>query len=240
MGSSNESSKRHEDVGRWVRRTPLTPQLACVAFGVGALALTSCGSDTSEDGATANGDDDTAAEQLDDASSDQLADARADLEELQESGGLGSGGGVVTIEGVDYSFDAAICYSGASGFEAAGPGQTADGVPYWATLSTAVSTREEMLEAGLPEESIDAFFGDKDSIEGFGLQIELGKVDQFTDGDDSLAQYRIDVIDISSPGDLTYTVDGNTLSGSGSVVDDNGVALEYNEPAPATFSATCD
>ncbi len=215
--------------------------LVWVAFGVGGLALAGCGSDASEESATVNSDDSaTSNDQLDDESSDRLAEAQAELEELQESASFGSGSGVITIEGVDYSFDAKVCYSQDTGFEASGPGQTADGVPYWATLSTAVSTRAGMLESGLPEENVDAFFGDRDSIESFTLEVEMGAVDQFSSGDDSMPEFAIDAFDISASDVVSYTIDGATISGSGSVVDDNGVALEYNVSAPVTFSASCD
>jgi len=172
-----------------------------VVFLVGGLALAGCASDASEKSATVSGDGGATSDgQLDGETSDRLADAQAELEELQESASFGSGSGVITIEGVDYSFDAKVCYSQDTGFEASGPGQTADGVPYWASLSTAVSTRALMLESGLPEENVDAFFGDKDSIEGFTLEVELGKEDLFSSGDDSMPEFAIDAFDISASG----------------------------------------
>ncbi len=219
---------------------PFARALIWVAFLVGALALAGCASDASETGATSSGDSgDTSGSQIDSEDADRLADAQARLEELQESS-FGSGGGVITIEGVDYSFEAKVCYSHDTGFEAAGPGQTADGVPYWASLSTGVTTRQSMSESGLPKSSVDDFFGDKDSIESFSLQIELGKEDQFTSGDDSLAEFRIDAFDITSSEELSYTINGQTLSGSGSVTDDNGVVMDYYETVPVTFSASCN
>lgn len=215
-------------------------QLIWVAFGAGALVLAGCGSDASENSATAGDDGATSNDQLDDESSDVLADAQARLEQLQESAISGSGSGVITIEAVDYSFEAKVCFSQNTGFDASGPGQTADGVPYWASLSSFKSTRAEMLETGLPEANVDAFFGDKDSIEGFELEIELGRVDQFSSGDDSMADFRLDAFDVADSDVVTYTIDGKTMSGSGSVVDDNGVALEYNESTPVTFSVSCE
>lgn len=241
MRSPDDCSRRDVVTCQPTQRKQFARTFLWVAFSVGGLVLAGCGSDASENGATASGDDGTASGgQLDGETSDILADAQAELEELQESDILGSGSGVITIAGVDYSFDAKVCYSQDTGFEASGPGQTADGVPYWASLSTGVSTRAGMLESGLPEDNVDAFFGDRDSIESFTLEVELGKVDLFSSGDDSMPEFAIDVFDIADAGDLSYTVDGATMSGSGSVVDDHGVALEYNESAPVTFSASCE
>lgn len=234
MRSSDMQQKRSARVFIWV------------AFLVGAFALAGCGSDAAESSATVNSDNgvtasaDTSGGQISSEDADRLADAQAQLEELQDSASFGSGSGVITIGGIDYSFEANVCYSQNSGFEAAGPGQTADGVPYWATLSTYVATREEMLESGLPQANIDAFFGDRDSIESFTLEVELGKESLFTSADDSMAEYRIDAFDVTKADDLSYTIDGTAMSGSGSVTDGNGVVMDYNETVPVTFSASCE
>lgn len=240
-----QCSTRGTTIGPSTRRQRAGRGLTWIAFGVGGLALAGCGSEASEIDSTASSgdatsDDATPGAELDGDTSGELAEERIEGDEVQESFEFGSGSGVITVEGVDYSFDANVCYSTDDGFEASGPGQTADGVPYWGSVVTGVSTRQAMLDSGLAEANVDAFFGDKDSIESFGLQIETGKADQFGSGDDTMPDLRIDVIDTSQSDELSYTVDGTSMTGSGVLFDDNGVAFEPGVSVPFTFSASCE
>lgn len=243
MRVPGQCSTRHRTIPPSARQQRGRRELTWIVFGVAGLALAACGSDASENGSAASGGGDsdvTADGELDGESSDELAEARAELEELQESADFGSGSGTITVGDVDYSFDANVCYSQDTGFEATGPGQTADGVPYWASVVTGVSTRQAMLASGLPEESVDTFFGDKDSIESFGARIEMGKAEQFGSGDDAMPDLRIDALDATESDGLNYSVDGTSISGTGALFDDNGIAFEFGEPVPFTFSASCE
>lgn len=222
-------------------------KLTGAALLLAGVTLAGCGSSTSEGDAPASGgssavatEDDSSNVGVDDEALDELEEAQAELEELRESATFGSGSGTVTIEGVDYSFDAEVCYIEEDSFEASGPGQTADGQAFWVSLSRGFERRSVMENAGLPKESIDIMFGDKDELESFSLDLELGKADLFSSGEDDMAHFSLNLIDITEAEDLSLAIDGRTLSGSGSVYDENGVAIEFNVYTPVTFSATCD
>lgn len=238
MGSPDERLSRSRNTHRSTPGRYLARPLAWSAILVGGFAIAGCGSDAKDQASSTV--DAAAAGQVDDDLLDDLAEAQDKLTDLQESGALGSGSGVITIEAVDYSFEANTCHIDELNFEASGPGQTIDGVPFWATISHYISTRETMEASGLPAENIDAFFGDEDSLEFFELEVELGKEGQFGSGDDSMANYAINAFGFLNSKAPDYTIEGKTISGDGSVYDDNGVAIEYNELAPVTFSATCD
>jgi len=230
--SSQDGIMRQPMQGKRIARP-----LIWVAVVAGGLALAGCSSDAGDNVATPSSGE--SGSQVDSELTDVLADAQADLTELQGSGILGSGTGVISIEGIDYSFDAEVCYLESEIFEAAGPGRTADGVAYWASLSHNIETRAEMEESGLPEANVDAFFGDRDSIEWFELRLELGKEDQFGSGDDLMADFSIETFGAET-NNASYTIEGKTMSGTGLANDWNGVAAEFSELIPATFSVSCN
>lgn len=212
------------------RRGHLMRRFATASWLVAAVTLAACGSSGS-DGDTDAANDDAA------EASDAVAGAQEDLEEVRESDV--SATGIISIQGVEYIFDSGSCYTDESFFEASGPGTTADGVPFWASVSFGVETRLGMEQAGLPEDGIDALFGDKDSLQFFSLAVELGKEDAFGSGDDALADFGQDVTDVAESDLVSLAVEGNTLSGSGQAYDSNGVLIAFNETAAVNFTATC-
>lgn len=209
-----------------------------------ALLLGACGSSsdaTADSGtdATSDATDSAAMAGVESDVADELQEAKDKLEEIADSEASGSGNGVVSIEGVDYSFEASICFAEEGYFEANGPGQTAEGVPFWASVSLGVQTRADM-EAVMGEgDAVDMMFGDKDSMELFTLGVELGKDGMFGPGDDEMANFTLDLMNAEDSEEMDYVVDGNTFSGSGVVYDYNGIAIAFNETVPVEFSATC-
>lgn len=207
--------------------------LVTASWLVAGVALAACGSSGGDGDAGAANDD---AGEV----SGALAEAREDLEAVLESDVFGSATGIISIQGVEYIFDSGSCYTEESSFEASGPGTTADGIPFWASVSLGVETRLDMEEAGLPQAGIDAYFGDKDSLQGFSLAVELGKEDQFGSADDALSDFGIDVLDVAESDQVSLAVEGNTLSGSGQAYDSNGVLMAFDETAAVNFTATCN
>ena len=200
-------------------------------FVVLVMAAASCGgSDPVSTSAAGDGTD----------QSDDLADAQENLEELLESDVFGSATGIVNVLGVEYIFDTGTCFADATSFDASGPGQTADGVPFWASVSSSIETRQGMEEAGLPQANIDAFFGDKDSLQTLSVEVELGKSDRFSSGEDGMADFSLDLFDASNSDQASFRIEGNRLSGSGQISDWNGVLIPFGETAAVDFTSSCN
>jgi hypothetical protein len=164
-----------------------------------------------EDDASGDGSNDDAQENLDEAGVD------LDLEELEETVGgfsTGEGGGVVTINGIAYTFEAEICVDQAPDFVAAGPGASDDGTPAW----------------------VDVSLGDESDGEST-VTVEVGKTELFgSGGDDQPDFYAGNFGDFN---DFTFTLEGGQASGSGEIQDYNGVAVAFGERLPFTFEAVC-
>lgn len=170
---------------------------------------------------------------------DEPTISQENLEGFLEAASTGSATGIINVLGVDYIFNSGTCFVDSTGFDASGPGETADGVPFWGSVSSSIETREGMEEAGLPQANIDAFFGGKDSLETLTVSVELGKADRFSSGEDGMADLSIDLIDAGSSNAVSYRIEGGKLSGSGQISDWNGVLIPFGETAAASFSATC-
>ena len=81
--------------------------------------------------------------------------------------------------------------------------------------------------------------GDSDSMEIFGIEVELGVEGMFESGDGDLAHYAADLIRESAPPAAEYVLDGDSISGVVTVTDYNYVAMEFGVSAQAEFSASC-
>ena len=145
--------------------------------------------------------------------SNELAAAQESLEESLESASTGSATGIINVLGVDYLFNSGTCFTDAENFDASGPGETADGVPFWATVS---STSGSLV-----------------------VEVELGKADRFTSGEDGMADLSLLLFDAANSDQASYRIEGNRLSGSGQINDWNGVLIPFGQTAAVDFSAIC-
>lgn len=157
-----------------------------------------------------------------------------------ESASNGAATGIINVLGVEYMFSSEICFADATSFDASGFGETAEGVPFRASVSSSIETRQGMEEAGLPQANIDAFFGDKDSFETLTVEVELGKADRFSSAPDGMADLSLDLFDAATAEGESYRIEGNRLSGSGQIRDWNGVLMPFGETAAVQFSAFCN
>ena len=174
-------------------------------------AETAGDADESESDVSGDGSNDAAQENLDEAGVDM------DLEELEETVGgfsTGEGGGVVTIDGVGYTFTAEICVDQAPDFVAAGPGQSDDGTPAW----------------------VDVSLGDEADGES-SVSVEVGKTELFGSGGDDQPDFF--AINYGESTEFTFTLEGGQTSGSGEIQDFNGVAVPFGQRVPLTFEAGC-
>ena len=179
---------------------------------------------TESDDADGDGSNDPAQQGMDDAGID------LDLDELEETVtgfNTGDGGGRVTIDGSDYTFDASVCIAQGPSFLAQGPGTGPDGTPAWFDIS--YSEDYDFDSDGELDTSLDLF-------------IEVGKTEMFGEGSDDQPDWAASKVDSASMTfgeDISVEFDGTTLSGSGPINDFNGVAVPFGETAPMTFQATC-
>jgi hypothetical protein len=178
----------------------------------------------SGDDVTGDGSNDEAQQNLDDAGLDIDLDA---LEDTVAGFSTGDGGGVVNIADDVYTFEAQICVAQGASFTASGPGTSAAGVPAWVDISYS--------------NDFD-FDGDGASDVTVDLSVEVGKTEVFGSGGDdepSFSANKIDSATLKSGEDITFTFDGNTISGAGPIADFSGVAVPFGETVPMTFDATC-
>lgn len=164
-----------------------------------------------ESDASGDGSNDAAQENLDDAGVD------VDLEELEETVGgfsTGEGGGVVTIDGVGYTFTAEVCVDQAPDFVAAGPGQSDDGTLAW----------------------VDVSLGDETDGES-SVSVAVGKTELFGSGADDQPDFF--AINYGGSSEFTFTLEGGQTSGSGEIQDYNGIAVAFGERVPFTYEASC-
>ena len=183
-----------------------------------------------DDGSNGGGDDGDGSTGLDDVQ-ESLDDAGVDLdlEELEETIGnfsTGEGGGVVTIDGVAYTFGAtAVCIFQGTDFVAEGLGQDPDGNPAWVSISLGVDDLDGDGEEG---PSIDIF-------------VEPGRTELFGDGPDDAPDFTASYWDgFSDPSmEITYELSDGVARGSGPIQDYSGIAIPFGENGEMTFEASC-
>lgn len=194
--------------------------------------------DTGDDGSDAGADDDSGGDDSDldgsgsnDEAQESFDDAGVDmdLDELEESiGGMGSGdgGGVVTIDGGEYPFEAnGVCLAQGTDFVAEGLGQTPDGEPAWVSISM----------------SNDDFDGDGDESQYIDVFVEVGKTELFGSGGDDQPDWSASYTDEFENPDMEIVAElnGSTASGNGPIQDYNAVAIPFGESVDMSFEASC-
>lgn len=179
------------------------------------------GSETDVDDAGSN---DEAQESLDDVGVDM------DLDELEESVGgfsTGEGGGVVTIDGAEYVFEATgVCIAQGDDFVAEGLGETPDGGPAWVSVSI----------------SMYDFDGDGEESQSIDVFVEVGKTEMFGSGGDDQPDWSASyTAEFGNPDmEIIAELSDGTASGSGPIQDFNGVAATFGESVAMSFEASCN
>lgn len=182
----------------------------------------SSGDDTGDDESGA-GSNDEAQDALDDAGVDMDLD---ELEETVKGFSSGEGGGVVTINGEAYTFEATgVCLVQGTDFVAEGLGSAPDGTPVWVSIN----------------HTMDDFDGDGEEGASIDVFVEVGKTELFGSGADDQpnwsASYYEGFGDDSRA--ISAELSGTTISGSGPISDYNGIAIPFGETAEMTFEANC-
>lgn len=189
------------------------------AADAGAGSDGSDGDGGGDDGST----QDDAQQSLDDAGVD------LDLESLEETIGnfsTGEGGGVVTIDGVAYTFGATgVCIFQGTDFVAEGLGQDPDGNPAWVSI-------------GLGMDDLDGDGVDGPTVDIF---VEPGRTELFGEGPDDAPDFTASYWDgFSDPSEeIVYELSNGVARGSGPVVDYSGIAIPFGEQGEMTFEASC-
>jgi len=171
--------------------------------------------------AEADTNTDTEAEQADSADD---ADAPA-LE-------FGAGGGTVTVGDQVYTLSADVCFASDGSFftegPATNPGEFGDA---WVLISG--DTVEDYDSDGEPDINAD-------------VTIKHGPIENRGEGNDDLPDFRANRIVFSSQpeedineGGFDFSIDGSTITGSGQIFDNNGIALPRGETQAFSFEASC-
>ncbi len=197
-----------------------------LASSVALLALSAC--TDSEDG----GDD---AAPGDSEPADELPAA--------DDAGLSGPGGVITIEGVEYPFEATGCIDLFGDLLADGTGTTEDGTVYFAGVSYLLNVRDDsLLPPEMSDEEIAEAIASGGIQEDVSVLVDLGRAEVLAETPDDQPSFRAERSfgnDIEGSLDTWQFVDG-VLSGSGTVIDRNGVALRNDAEGSLEFVATCE
>ena len=201
-----------------------------VALLACSVALAACGSDSGSDSDSADGDDPTVAATAPAGGDNQEAVDQAESDDASgDSGGdvtFGSGGGgTVTVAGVAYTFEADICFYQDSGYEISGPGVDPDGLPAW--VSVGGSNDTDYDGDGTPDEEIS-------------VSVRVGATSLGESAPDDQPSFSASNVSGISGEEITFERTDNSVSGSGTMTDNNYVAANFNEPVPFEFQAGCD
>ena len=212
--------------------------LVAVVIGLG-LVLSSCGDDGSDDsGPVAEGSPLEALSDLNDLSALDELDELGDLEQLEETltsfGGEGSGS--VEINGATIEFTSELCFATGGDFSIEGPGTASTGEVAWVAIDYTVDSREELLEI-FDEATLQQLYGDADVIVDANLDIEYGRTELLGSG--AYDQPSFSASSVIGSEQVTATVDGARISGTGQATDYNAVAGTFDDAFDFTFSAAC-
>jgi hypothetical protein len=195
------------------------------------------------DGGDTSSDDDSEAAAGSNEEAEGENDLGIDLDELEESIGdfsTGEGGGAVIIDGASYEFEGEICIFFEDEITIEGPGETADGDPFWGAINIGETLREDLAGAGIDEATLDTFFGDKESAIDASVEVEIGRTELFGSGPDDQPDYNASIVlDNPLEGEITYAAAGTSVTGSGLMVDGNYVVLEFGETVEFEFTGSC-
>ncbi len=232
-GTQNEGAQKQ---GGWRSGTLTSTRRLAIALAV-TLGLAACGGSGAGD-ATDAGDQDGSSDLVnsngtDDSNSDPDGINEDGINEENVAAGIESGlSSVVTfvVQGTTYEFTGVNCIDerGATvlathtNFGADGVG-TIDGTNLWGKV---IVVERDMTGDGEPNIS-------------YAFEIEVGGEEGFQapPGQPSLVLMAVDTDDPEVTAGFVY--EPGRFSGSGELMDRNGVLADANEPIPFTFVATC-
>ncbi len=166
----------------------------------------------------------------------------ADEPSVGDDAGLSGPSGVITIEGVDYPFEATGCIDLFGDILADGTGTTDDGTVYFAGVSYLLNVRDDSLvPPEMSDEEIAAAIASGDIQEDISVLVDLGRAEILGETPADQPSFRAERAfgsDIEGSLESWRFVDG-VLSGSGTVIDRNGVALSGGTEGSLEFVATC-
>jgi hypothetical protein len=177
---------------------------------------------------------DIAAGEFDSDAVDAMVD---DIAEAAAKGLAGSGGGTIVVDNITYSFDAEVCYAHDNDITATGPFTGSDGSSGYATVMYTHDTYEEIADV-MGEVLADMRTGDNDYAEMLEVMVHVDATNSWSSAPDGSPEWSASTA--FGLNELVYSVDGNTVSGAGTVGDGNGVALTLGETTSLTFEAGCD
>lgn len=166
----------------------------------------------------------------------------ADEPSTAEDAGLSGASGVITIEGVEYPFEATGCIDLFGEILADGTGTTDDGTVYFAGVSYLLNVRnDDLLPPEMSDDELAAAIASGDIQEDVSVLVDLGRAEVLGEVPADQPSFRAERSfgnDIEGSLDSWQFVDG-VLSGSGTVIDRNGVALPGGTEGSLEFVATC-
>ena len=184
------------------------------------VSLAACGGGETEIGGSASAGD-TGQTVLENSGTDQEA---SDVVEDAAPAGRGT----IEIAGIPYDYEAEACFESRSFLQVSGPGVTADGVPFYGSIS--VNEDEDVDEDGTPDPSGT-------------VTLEFGTDSAFGGADDALASYEATLLIVGDQIDIRefdYELDASgNISGSGTITDFHGVETEFGEYVDFAFSGGC-
>lgn len=208
-----------------MRRT----KIVAAILGLG-LVLASCGDDGDNAGPTGQPQLDGLPAQLDGL------DTIEELEDLAESLS-GSGTGTVDINGTTITFTSDQCIAFQDDLSIEGPGTTSDGDPAWVRISHTVDSRAELAEF-IEEELLQQLYGDAETIVDAAIDIDYGRTELFGSG--AYDQPSFSASTSVGTDDMQVEVSGSSIQGTGTAVDYNGIAGEFDATFPFSFAAGCN
>ena len=202
------------------------------------VSLAACGGGETQNGGSASAGDtgqtvleDSGADPAGDDMVEDAAPAGNDAEQSiddDQSGQPAAGRGTIEIASIPYDYEAEACFESRSFLQVSGPGVTADGVPFYGSIS--VNEDEDVDEDGTPDPSGT-------------VTLEFGTDSAFGGADDALASYEATLLVVGDQIDLRefdYELDASgNISGSGTITDFHGVETEFGAYVDFKFSGGC-
>ena len=225
---------------------PATPTFHTASVTFTALLIitaSTCGG--SDGGATPEADSVEVAADIDsdtdtDTDVEVDADAETDAEQADDSADdadapaleSGAGGGTVTVGDQVCTLSADVCFASDGSLftegPATNPGEFGDA---WVSISG--DTVEDYDSDGEPDISAD-------------VTVKHGPIENRGEGNDDSPDFSANRIVFSSQpeedrneGGFDFSIDGSTITGSGQIYDNNGIALAFGETQAFSFEASC-
>lgn len=220
-----------------------------MVFAVALLAA-ACGDDSGGpgagfgDGGSGGGGGDLSEqleEQLEDLGDlgDEVRDAVDQAADVLDSFGDSTGSATVEVNGVTYTAtEPEFCFMQGDDVTFEGVGEGSDGSMAWVSVSRTIETEEELLEF-FDQALVDSMVDENGISENVDVSVEVGRVELFSSGPDDQPNFNASVSPVFTSGELEWSIDGNTFTGSGQVMDNNNVVVQFPDTVPVSFEVSC-